>query len=504
MVGGGPVGLGLAVDLAQRGIDVVLLERTTEVHDIPKGQNLTQRTMEHFRCWGIEDEIRKARLMPEGYPAVGVNAYGSLASEYSHTWFRRSDVDRYYFARNERLPQFLTEQILRDRLAHLSDATTSFGSNVLDIEISDDSVVATTEDGDRVESEFLVGCDGSHSLVRESAGIKETVSDHDRRMVLLVFRSGELHEILHDRFGEAAFFNILHPDLDGYWRFLGRVDVGEKWFFHAPVAPASDGATLDYRSLLHDSVGAQFAMHLDYVGFWDLRIAIADTYRNHRIFIAGDAAHSHPPYGGYGINTGLEDARNLGWKLAARLHGWGGDTLLDSYTEERRPVFESTARDFIEAFIRSDREFVAAHDPNRDRADFAAAWELRRSGAAGAGVAEFEPHYEGSSIVFGPDAGASGAMGEHSFEPRAGHHLPPPEVAGSKLFQTLGPGFTFLGRAPGPGLSDAAHRLGVPVVVIDDARYADDILVRPDHYISWVGEENAIDPDEILRRSIGA
>ena len=137
-----------------------------------------------------------------------------------------------------------------------------------------------------------------------------------------------------------------------------------------------DHGELRLRAYLHEAVGAEFDVAFEHVGFWDLRFAIADRYRAGRAFIAGDAAHSHPPYGGYGVNTGFEDARNLGWKLAAVLQGWGGAGLLDSYEAERRPVFESTARDFIEKAIETDRTFLA-FDP-ADREAFEAAWKAAR------------------------------------------------------------------------------------------------------------------------------
>ena len=109
--------------------------------------------------------------------------------------------------------------------------------------------------------------------------------------------------------------------------------------------------TISTSAAVFEAAGAQVRCRVDYIGFWELRFAVANSYRNGRIFIAGDAAHSHPPYGGYGINLGLEDAKNLGWKLAAALQGWAGPKLLTSYDEERRPVFQSTARDFIEKAI---------------------------------------------------------------------------------------------------------------------------------------------------------
>jgi hypothetical protein len=122
-------------------------------------------------------------------------------------------------------------------------------------------------------------------------------------MLLLVFRSTELHRLL-ERFPGKSFYNVLHPDLKGYWQFFGRVDLGETWFFHAPVPPGTTKDNFDFVPYLLRAVGAEFQVELEHIGFWDLRFAIADSYQNGRIFLAGDAAHSHPPYGGYGINTG--------------------------------------------------------------------------------------------------------------------------------------------------------------------------------------------------------
>src|SRR6185312_3740823 len=159
--------------------------------------------------------------------------------------------------------------------------------------------------------------DGARSLVRRTLGIPSSGADFDQPMVLAVFRSRELHEAL-KRFPPASTYLVMNPRLKGYWQFFGRIDVGEGFFFHAPVPrEAANDPDFDFRGLLRRVTGFDFAVEFDHVGFWDLRVAVAERYQDRRIFIAGDAAHSHPPYGGFGLNNGLEDATNLGWKLAA-------------------------------------------------------------------------------------------------------------------------------------------------------------------------------------------
>jgi hypothetical protein len=329
-------------------------------------------------------------------------------------------------------------------------------------------------------------------------------------MVLLVFRSTGLHEHL-ARYPGKSFYNVLHPELGGYWKFFGRVDLGSTWFFHAPVPLGTTRDNFDFKGLLHEAVGAEFDIAFEHIGFWDLRFALADSYRAGRVFIAGDAAHSHPPYGGYGINSGLEDAVNLGWKLAAAIQGWAGPALLDSYDAERRPVFASTARDFIEKSIFTDRDFLSGHDPARDRTDFEAAWRERQSGAR-AEVNAFEPNYEGSPIVFGPVGAASSAIGSHAHAARAGHHLAPqPLSSGKNIFEELGRGFTLLalGADETPAAFEhAASSLGVPLKVIRDSvaggreKYASRlILVRPDQFVAWTADE--AEPLNVLQRAIG-
>ncbi len=507
--GGGPVGMGLAIELGQRGVRTAVVERNETPPLIPKGQNLTQRTMEHMAAWGVEGQIRAAKTIPRGVGLGGLTAYGTLMSGYHYDWFKRAAVGQYYGAENERLPQYATERVLRDRASALDAVelfigwqTTEIDTNGPAVEISRDGQIRT------LEGRYLVGCDGSRSLVRNAAGITETRRDHDRTMVLVVFESPAFFELL-SRFPDKQFYNVLDPELDGFWKFFGMVDWGKSFFFHAPVPPDTNRDSFDFKSLIHRAVGRQFELELGYVGFWDLRISQADTYQSGSVFIAGDAAHSHPPYGGYGINTGFEDARNLGWKIAATLQGWGGATLLDSYTSERHPVFASTASDFIERFIADDRAFVRAHNPNIDRPGFEAAWAERSQTSQAQGIETFAPHYGGSPIVVGAAENMPSALGTHDFAARPGHHLSPQPFGGGTTLDCLGAGFSLLvnnlDTAP---LRRAAGRRRVPLEVIEvpdnvaGAHGQSAVLVRPDGYIAWAGM-NLDQSANILEKAIG-
>lgn len=470
------------------------------MQNIPKGQNLSPRTLEHFYYWGIADKLRAARVMPKGYPISGVTTYGTLMSDYWYLPPQREQVRKYYYQDVERLPQYQTERVLRERMAELPIVTNLMGWTAESVvqDATGARVEIVESKGDKrqtLAAEYVVGCDGAQSLVRGQAGIERGGVDYDQIMVLAVFRSKELHEAL-KRFPDRATFNVMHPDLKGYWQFFGRIDVGEGFFFHAPVPADTTKDNYDFLGLLQRVAGFEFHADFDYVGFWDMRVTVADTYQVDRILIAGDAAHSHPPYGGYGLNSGLEDAVNLGWKLAANVHGWGGAGLLRSYSEERRPIFKETGEDFIAARIASDAAWLEKYDPARDKAAFEAAWNERKTRAGGS-VLTYEPHYEGSPVIAGPPGGKSSAHGSHTFTARAGHHLPPaPLSTGKNVFEVLGTGFTLLAfgvdDATVEPFEQAAASAGVPLDVVRDT-YAGGreayeqqlILVRPDQYVAW-------------------
>ena len=518
VVGGGPVGLALAVELGLRGVACTLLERRTEPHRIPKGQNLTQRTLDLFHSWGIADELRARRAIRPGFPGNAIVAYGDLAGAHWFTGVYRTAVDKYYFQRSERLPQYLTEQVLRDRLAEIPAVSVREGWSAGAVRQSaHGAIVEIAERGgarhETVAADYVVGCDGSRSVIRDGAGLASSGTDYEQTMVLAVFRSPALSERL-KRFPPAYIYRVVHPDLKGYWRFFGRIDEHEGWFFHAPVGGA-ERSEAGVRALLGEAAGFAFECSFDHIGYWDLRVSIAEAFRAGRVFIAGDAAHSHPPYGGYGLNTGLEDAANLGWKLAAVLQGWGGEALLDSYGEERRDVASDTAAEFIDSRIAADRALFDRIHPERDAEEFARGWAAYAE-AGNTHLNSYAPHYAGSSAVEGLPGALTGASSTRSERARPGHYLPPWRLAsGRNVFEELGRGFTLVALGADDGaiarLERAAAQRSIPLKVVrDPAPETRDrsgaglVLVRPDGYVAWAGDAPPKDADTLIARVTGA
>lgn len=522
IVGGGPVGVALAVALGLRGVSCALVERYLTPQRIPKGQNLSQRSMENFYFWGVADDVRAARILPADFPIGGITAYGDLSSDY---WFApagRESVGPFYFQTNERLPQYQTEEVLRRRMGDFPNVTSLFGWTADDVEQGDDGVQVvvsriSSEHGDAekqvLKADYVVGCDGSRSTVREQMKIAREGTDLDQRMVLTVFRSRELHQGL-KRFPDRTTFRVLHPEQHGVWQFFGRIDVEEGWFFHGPVPPEATLENIDFHGLMERAAGFSFSCTFDHIGFWDLRVEVAKTYRQGRAFVAGDAAHSHPPYGAFGLNSGLDDVANLSWKLAAVLEGWGGEALLDSYSEERRPIFWETGEDVIAGGVMEDRAFLSSHSPDRGQKEFLEGWKALQERES-LRYSAYEPHYDGSAVVIGAPGTSSGIHGRHTLKAQPGHHLAPQMLSsGRNVFEELGQGLTLLAfdaedQAVEP-FQRISRSMGVPLTVIRDTfegeRKAYEsrlVLVRPDQFVAWSGNQQPGGVEEILRKVTG-
>lgn len=541
IVGGGPAGVALSIELAQRGVRSVVLERTTALHGIPKGQLLTGRTLEHFYFWNCLEQQRAARVLPRDKQIGTITAYETLGSPY---WYDKSIGTSVqpglYFQIGDRVEQYLTERVLRDRLAQLPAARLLTGVNVHDVRQDSTGVEVTvapssasaggkysweiaggtTRSGDVsgavvLHGEYVVGCDGAHSLVREAAGIVVRGFDSGRRLTLTRFRSPELSDYVREVYPDATTYRVLVRGLEGWEGFFGRVDDTGSFFFHAPVPTATVFGPAEALALMRQAAGREFAAEIVDIRFWHGSITMADRFVEKRMFIAGDAAHQHPPYGGYGLNNALEDAANLGWKLAAAVNGWGARGLLDSYDAERRVAFGAIERLMLRGIL-NNANLLDTYNPLVDKAAFEAAW-LARARSGDEYKFQFESQYGNSPVVWGADGYQTGAGVPISARAVPGYHLAPCKLSDRTNVFTRLRGEAFVLIALGAeservqSFASAAKRLGVPLTLIEDSFAGDRvklgrrmILVRPDQFVAWTDAGQPVDATKILRRVVGS
>lgn len=317
IVGAGPTGLTLAIELARRSIDFRLIEGATAPFAGSRGKGIQPRTLEIFDDLGVIKQILDSG-MP--YPHLCVHL-GPLSLRFSPMGGRRQPTESTPYPNLWLVPQNRTEAILRERLAELGGRV-GFGTTFESLSQDEDGVRARLATGESLTAKYLVGCDGGHSTVRKAMGLSldgKALSDQ----VLLV-ADVEIEQLDHTvwhvwpvaRGGPIALCPL--PD-----RALFQLTVSR--------APAADVEKV-IQNVSHSRV-----MRIGWNSTYRPAMRMVDRYRSGRIFLAGDAAHVHPPTGGQGLNTGVQDAYNLGWKLAYVLRG-GPEALLDTYQEERLPV----------------------------------------------------------------------------------------------------------------------------------------------------------------------
>ena len=346
VVGGGPVGLGLAVELGLRGVRTVLVERSDRHASQPRAKTTNVRSMEHMRRWGIAEQIRASAPLPADYPTDVVFAtrlFGHRLAKFENALFGtrppRVPRDERFAEPAQWIPQYRVEAALRARAAELPCVTLRHGTQLDAIGQDADGVTAEVTElatGARhaLRAAWAVGADGARSFVREAIGARMEGRHAYAQHVNLVIRAPALREAM--RREPAIMYWLVNPDSAG---FCGPMEGDDLWFFMFALNPGEalpDRAALARR--LDLAFGRPVAAEILVVDPWSAHSLIADRYRQGRILLAGDACHLHPPFGGYGMNLGIGDAVDLGWKLVAVLQGWGGARLIDSYEAERRPV----------------------------------------------------------------------------------------------------------------------------------------------------------------------
>ncbi|MCG6877455.1 MAG: FAD-dependent monooxygenase [Betaproteobacteria bacterium] len=528
IVGAGPVGLTLAVDLGQKGVRCILVERKAAPQFLPKMERCNARTMEIYRRMGLAERIRSAGLRADVpmdvFIVLAMNEPPLLHLPYPSVSEARRRIDA---CKDGSMPlepyqlisQYTLEPLLKAVAETLPPVTVRYGCEFLSFEQDASGVTAHVRDGDRtaaIRAAYLVGCDGGSSTVRQQLGIALHGEGDLLRLRQALFRCDELFDRipLGDGPGKGRHYHVA----DDRATFLIMQDSTRHWTLHAVVERDDDMARQFERT-----VGVPVEYELLHVGEWKQNLLLADHYGRGRVFLAGDAVHLVIPTGGLGMNSGVGDAVDLGWKLAASLRGWGGPNLLASYEIERRQVGERNVaasryasrgrRAWRSQYRPNIRDRTAAGQATRDRLVQVADVEQRKSNEMIG--AELGYRYEGSPIVCDEAGGPEHALREYVPVAWPGARLPHVWLDGHVAIQDrIGRGYTLLRlggtREDTSALERSIAERGAPLEVLDipdevarDVYGFDLILLRPDLHIVWRGQGAPAEPERLAALATG-
>ena len=525
VAGGGPVGLATAMELAHHGVPCVVVEGRTEVSWLrPRAKTTSARTMEHFRRWGLADELRKRAPLPVAWSDEAVfctSLVGREITRFDQCFGLELAGSELVAESGQQVPQPVVESVLREAVDATPIARLVTGVRVTAVHEGPDGVRVDTVDSDghlqQIEARYVVGCEGARSLVREALRAQYEGSGSSRPNLSIVFRAPELAERV--PYGPAVHYWVLNPEQPG---LVGRLDLTDTWWCIAQGVDASAGE-VDPERLVHNIIGAQVPVEILATDAWQARMLLADRYGSRRMFLAGDAAHQNPPWGGHGFNTGIGDAVNIGWKLAAVVNGWAPESLLSSYEAERRPIAARTIDEAVRNMSTLAPELADARlngtDAELEQAtpSVAAAIHTTKDGEFHSLPLTLGYDYADSPIVV-VEQGSESRVDGDGYVPTAapGHRLPHRWISpGDSLYDHLGPELTLLGDLSSPGcagLVGAARDNGLRLELVDlvdlcgpdwrAAFGADLVLVRPDQHVAWRGDD-AGDPLGVIRRAVG-
>lgn len=522
IVGGGPVGMNLALDLAWRDVPCMLVNMAETTPNHPQGNSHNARTMEHYRRLGIAHRLRDVGLpMDHCGDAIFITRINTheIGRIKIPTLRERLTPGSYDLQMGpeplQRASQMFVERILKDELDQKDCVDLRFGWRLNGFDQTGDGVTAEIENLASGETEtvacgYLVGCDGGRSTVRKALGIEYDGKSGEERdfmmgqMLSVYFEAPGLYDVMQT---DAPWqFHSLNPEgrasivaLDGKGKFL-------TW---AKLEPGQDAETLDPRPYIWRVIGEEIPINVLSSKPWQAGLSlVADEFQRGRVILAGDAVHLFTPTGGFGMNTGVGDAENLGWKLAAWHDGWAGEKLVASYEGERRPV---AIRNLAQSYALAQDKSALSVPPNiedetpegaRVRAEFGKRTEEALAEEYFCMGIQLGARYDASPLVSVEDEAAPPPVSDpyvYTATAYPGGRAPHAWLAdGSALFDNFGPGFTLLrlgGTGDGQAFVNAAEAVGVPVSVFDateeglrDLYEADLAIIRPDQYVAWRGD----------------
>jgi len=375
IVGGGPVGLAMGLLLDRFGIDAIIVEKSPTTTDHPKSRGCWVRTMEIFRQWGIEQAIRDRGLQDSTDVFVQVESIAGREISRSRPEPNLGQTPAW----KSLVAQDAVEEEIYKVIAHSNLVQVHFSTEFLGFEEVEDGVVCeirSVETGrsERWHAKYLLACDGAGSQTRRSAGI-DMVGPATLAVMLNEYWRGDLsrfpitreaagYQVYSDKPGVPRRAGILNTN--GRDRWLSVMQIGEQT--DERPRPWTDAETIE---IIRTHAGVpDLEVTLLNRSIWRMSKQVAAQFRKGRVFVVGDAAHRFPPTGGFGLNSGVQDAHNLAWKLAYVLRGLASDKLLESYDVERRPVAQSNADFSYGNLIRFRRIDDAVRSGNEDRIRF--------------------------------------------------------------------------------------------------------------------------------------
>lgn len=524
IVGAGPVGLALAGDLGSRGIPCTLIEKSDGAIVQPKMDLVGVRTMEFCRRWGIADWVRQSPY-PRDYKQDYIWVSSVTGWEFGREPMSTLDEEPcppQSPEKRERCPQDMFDPILARFVRQFPHVTLRYETELVGFEQDETGVRATLTDvrtgaAEILEADYIVGCDGAASTVRRILDIPMSGNPALTYTTNAIFRCPGFNT-LHDK-GEFYRFIVIRPE--GTFATIVAINGRDRFRFSMVGDETKRSHTeTEIRAAIVKAVGRDFAFDILSIMPWVRRELVADRFQKRRAFIAGDAAHLTSPTGGFGMNMGVQDAADLGWKLEAVLRGWGGPNLLASYDIERRPVSLRNVREAsgnLRRMLnpRAQKPPAEAFEPGEAgdaaRREFGRAYtETMRREWFSIGI-HLGYRYEGSPIVV-PDGTPEPEDTVTTYEQtaRPGHRAPHAFIQdGRSTLDLFGRGFVLLrfGSKPPDALSlvDALRSARVPLFVHDIADPAIAalyecglVLVRPDGMVGWRGDKAPPDAKPIV------
>lgn len=522
IVGAGPVGLTLSIDLGKRGINCILIEKNDAPLGYPKMERCNPRTMEIFRRLGLADMVRAVGYPPD-WPMDTYLVFDLMrppSFKMAHPTVAEAKARR-DAATDGSMPlepyqiisQYTLEPLLKSVAEQIPSVAVKFGHEFLSYTQNVDSVTAqvrkTNGQALSIRSRYIVGCDGGSSAVRKQLGFKMEGEPHLLEMRQALFHCPELYDKV--RAPRARHYHRI----DDHWTLMIVQDSRKHFTLHAVVEKDDDMA-----SLFETIVGTPVQYEMLHCAKWVQRLLLAEHYLQGRAFIAGDAAHLVIPTGGLGMNTGVGDAIDISWKLAATLRGWGGPNLLPSYEAERRPVGAINVK-ASGGGTAGRMKWRAAYRPNIEdgtpdgKAALANLLEIAKEEAPKSFRvigAELGYRYAGSPVICDEPGGPEPNIEDYVPTSWPGARLPHVWLEPGKIsvHDRIGDGFTLLrlGRdeAAASALRKAFGAIRAPFSVLDidnDAARCvygfDYLLVRPDLHVVWRGDNLPREPEGLAR-----